>query len=248
MKVTVVGCGDAFGSGGRLQTCYHVATAGREVLLDCGATALIGLQRLGLDPNRIETIFVSHLHGDHFAGLVWFVLHAHHVSRRTAPLTVTGPAGIARRFEAAAEALFPGTTTLERRFDLTFLEYSEATPLAAGPLTLTPFEVRHPSGAPPYALRLEAGGKVLGFSGDTEWVESLVPAARDAGLFIAECYGFAREVRWHMNWRVIESNLDRLGARRVMLTHMNADMLANAAAVRDPRVLLAADGMSIEVE
>ena len=93
-------------------------------------------------------------------------------------------------------------------------------------------------------LRLEAGGKVLGFSGDTEWVESLVPAARDAGLFIAECYGFARDVRWHMNWRVIERNLDRLGARRVMLTHMNADMLANAAAVRDPR-MLAADGMSI---
>jgi ribonuclease BN (tRNA processing enzyme) len=113
---------------------------------------------------------------------------------------------------------------------------------------VTPFEVRHPSGAPPYALRLEAGGKVLGFSGDTEWVESLVPAARDAGLFIAECYAFARDVRWHMNWRVIKRNLDRLGASRVMLTHMNADMLANAAAVRDPRVLLAADGMSIEVE
>lgn len=247
MKLTVVGCGDAFGSGGRLQTCYHVAAEGHEVLLDCGASALIGLQRLGLDPNRIETIFVSHLHGDHFAGLVWFVLHAHHVARRTAPLTVTGPVGIARRYEVAAEALFPGTTTLERRFDLTFLEYSEKTPLAVGPFAATAFEVRHPSGAPPYALRLEAAGKVLGFSGDTEWVDSLVPAADGADLFIAECYSFTREVRYHMNWRVIEANLDRLRARRVMLTHMNADMLANLAAVRDARVMLAADGMTIDL-
>jgi ribonuclease BN (tRNA processing enzyme) len=247
MKLTVVGCGDAFGSGGRLQTCYHVAADGHEVLLDCGASALIGLRRLDLDPNRIESIFVSHLHGDHFAGLVWFVLHAHHVARRTAPLTVTGPSGIARRYETAAEALFPGTTTLERRFELAFLEYSGKTPLAVGPYTVTPFEVCHPSGAPPYALRLETAGKVLGFSGDTEWVETLVPAADGADLFIAECYSFTRDVRYHMNWRVIEANLDRLRARRVMLTHMNADMLANAAAVNDTRVLLATDGMTIEV-
>lgn len=247
MKVTVVGCGDAFGSGGRLQTCYHLAAAGHEALLDCGASTLIGLQRQRLDPNRIETIFVTHLHGDHFAGLVWFVLHAHHVAGRTAPLTVTGPAGIAQRFAIAAEALFPGTTTLARRFELAFLEYGERTPLTLQPFTVTPFEVRHPSGAPPYALRLEAGGKVLAFSGDTEWVESLVPAAQGADLFIAECYGYEREVRYHMTWRVIEANLDRLDARRVMLTHMNADMLANAASVREPRVLLAADGMTIDI-
>ena len=118
MKITVVGCGDAFGSGGRLQTCYHVETGNRRFLIDCGATAIIGLNKLGLDPNAIETIFISHLHGDHFAGLVWWMLHAQHVARRTAPLTVVGPEGIEARFVAAAEALFPRSTQVERRFDL----------------------------------------------------------------------------------------------------------------------------------
>ena len=51
MKLTVVGCGDAFGSGGRLQTCYHVEDGPRRFLIDCGATALIGLNRLQIDPN-----------------------------------------------------------------------------------------------------------------------------------------------------------------------------------------------------
>lgn len=248
MKLTIVGCGDAFGSGGRLHTCYHVAVPGEEFLIDCGATALIGMQRLGLDPDRVSTIFISHLHGDHFAGLVWGLLYAHYVSERTAPLTITGPAGIAERFAAAAEALFPGSTKIERRFAMTFVEYAQGVPLDVGAVRVTPYEVCHPSGAPPYALRLESGGKVLSFSGDTKWVDSLLPAARDADLFIAECFGFSEQVGGHhMTWRDIECNLDRLAAKRVLLTHMSAEMLANREHVRDSRVLLAEDGMRIDI-
>jgi ribonuclease BN (tRNA processing enzyme) len=94
MKLTVIGSSDAFGSGGRLQTCFHVAHAHGEFLIDCGATSLIGLARQGLEPNRIETIYVTHLHGDHFSGLVWWLIHAIHVARRTEPLTVVGPEGL----------------------------------------------------------------------------------------------------------------------------------------------------------
>ena len=247
MKLTIVGSGDAFGSGGRLQTCYHVTVAGEHVLLDCGATALIGMQQLGLDPDRVSTIFISHLHGDHFAGLVWFLLHAHYVSQRTAPLTITGPAGIAQRFATAADTLFPGTTAIEKRFDMHFIEYVEGAPLDVGRLRVTAFEVRHPSGAPPYALRLEGGGKTLGFSGDTLWVDSLLLAANGADLFITECFSFETQIGYHMTWRDIEKNLDRLGAKRVLLTHMYADMLRRSAQIRDPRVLIAKDGMQIEI-
>jgi len=247
MKLTIVGSGDAFGSGGRLQTCYHVAVAGEEVLIDCGTTAVIGMQQLGLDPDRVSTIFISHLHGDHFAGLVWWLLYSHYVTARTAPLTITGPAGIAERFATAAEALFPGSPKIERRFKMRFLEYAERTPLEVGGMRVTPFEVCHPSGAPPYALRLEAGNKTLSFSGDTKWVESLLPTANGADLFICECFSFEERVGYHMTWREIEKNLDRLGAKRVMLTHMSGPMLAQRAQIKDPRVLIAKDGMAIEI-
>src|SRR5437773_12452692 len=103
MKLTIVGCGDAFGSGGRLQTCYHVEAASSCFLIDCGATALIGLSKFGLDANGVGTIFISHLHGDHFAGLVWWLVHAQHVAKRTQPLTIVGPEGVRARVAAAAE-------------------------------------------------------------------------------------------------------------------------------------------------
>ena len=247
MKLTVVGCGDAFGSGGRLQTCYHVDTGGHRFLIDCGATAIIGLNRLGIDANAVETIFISHLHGDHFAGLVWWLLHAQHVSRRSAPLTVTGPEGIEARFVAAAESLFPRSTQVARRYDLHFLEYRDRTALAVGPVRVTPFEVVHPSGAPPYALRFEIDGRVLAFSGDTEWVENLVPAGAAADLYIMECYSFDTDVRYHMSWRTIEKNLPRIGAQRVLLTHMNAKMLESCGQVTVPGVACAEEGMVIDI-
>ncbi len=247
MKLTVVGCGDAFGSGGRLQTCYHVDTGSDRFLIDCGATALIGLDRLGLDPNAIGTIFISHLHGDHFSGLVWWLLHAQHVAKRVSPLLVAGPPGIEARFIAAAEALFPGSTTVPRRFALTFVEIATATPLATSVATVTAFEVSHPSGAPSYALRLDVGGRTLAFTGDTEWVEALVPAGRAADLYIMECYAFEGPTRYHMTWQNISANLARIGAKRTLLTHMSRPMLANRHRAIAQGVIHAEDGLVIEI-
>jgi ribonuclease BN (tRNA processing enzyme) len=247
MKLTVVGCGDAFGSGGRLQTCYHVEAGGTRFLIDCGATTLIGLNRLGIDPNAIETIFVSHLHGDHYAGLVWWLIHAQHVAKRTVPLTIIGPPTIEARFEKAAEALFPGSTGVPRRFDMRFRELTSDAPLEVGTVRVSAFEVEHPSGAPSHALRFEMSGKVLAYTGDTQWTETLVPAGRGADLYIMECYVPEGAPRYHLSWVKIAGELDRIGARRVMLTHMSEPMLARRGEVADPRVVLPEDGLVLDI-
>jgi ribonuclease BN (tRNA processing enzyme) len=247
MRLTVVGCGDAFGSGGRLQTCYHVETAATRFLIDCGATTLIGLNRLRIDPNTIATIFVSHLHGDHYAGLVWWLIHAQHVAKRSSPLTVIGPEGIEKRFTAAVEAFFPGASAIQRRYELQFVELRREQPTHAGPVRVTPFEAVHPSGAPSYALRFEVDGKVLSFTGDSQWTDSLVPAGRGADLYIMECYHFEGSPRYHMSWEIIEAQLDGIGAKRVLLTHMAEPMLARQSEVKDRRVVLAEDGLVMDI-
>ena len=55
-------------------------------------------------------------------------------------------------------------------------------PLTLNGVSITPFEVKHPSGAPPYALRFGIDGKVLSFTGDTGWTENLCPR-RKAPIF-----------------------------------------------------------------
>lgn len=110
MEVRVLGCGDAFGSGGRLHTCFHVRAASTRFLMDYGASALIAMRRFGVDPNGVETVFLTHLHGDHFAGLPFLILDAQLVSRRTTPLTIVGPPGLGERLPALMEAMFPGSS------------------------------------------------------------------------------------------------------------------------------------------
>jgi ribonuclease BN (tRNA processing enzyme) len=247
MQLTVIGCGDAFGAGGSLQTSFYVRSNASTFLIDCGASTLIGMRRLGLQPNDIDSVFVTHLHGDHFGGLPWLLVDAIFVSKRTRPLVVTGPKGIEARFVTATETLYPDIIKAERSFELSFIEYQERTPLGLGPVTVTPFEVKHPSGAPPYALRFDLGGKVLAFTGDTGWVDALCEVAQGADLFISECFQYDVVLPIHLDYATIDANYERLGAKRVLLTHMGEAMLANTHNVDSSRYVVAEDGMTLKL-
>ncbi len=248
MRLTVIGSGDAFGSGGRLQTCFHVDAGDTIFLIDCGASALIGMHREGLDPMAVDTIFISHLHGDHFSGLVWWKIHAHHTIRRTRSLTIVGPVGLKDRFDQACEVLFPGSSRVEPRFEITYVEFEADTPIEVDGTHLIAFTGEHPSGALSAALRLERAGKVLSYSGDTQWVDALIPCAKGADLFITECYSFDEvKIPYHLNWQVLSSKLDDLAAKKVMVTHMNLNMLANTERVARDDVLIAQDGRVVHL-
>jgi len=98
-----------------------------------------------------------------------------------------------------------------------------------------------------YALRVEGAGRTIAYSGDTEWTDTLLNVAAGADLFICECFAFEREARYHLNWRTIEANLPKLGAKRVLLTHLGPEALANRNGIRHPQVSLAEDGLQLEL-
>ena len=93
MQLRFVGCGDALGSGGRFNTCFHVTGASVNFLIDCGASSLPALKRLGIARDDIDLILITHFHGDHFGGLPFLLLDAQ-FTRRSRPLVIAGPQGI----------------------------------------------------------------------------------------------------------------------------------------------------------
>jgi ribonuclease BN (tRNA processing enzyme) len=224
VELTFLGSGDAFGSGGRFQACVHVRTGPTRFLIDCGASSLVAMKRLGVDPAVVEVVLLSHLHGDHFGGLPFLVLDGQ-FSRRARTLHVAGPPGVETRIGEAMEVLFPGSSRVTRAFALEFLELPERRETRVQDLAVTAYPVVHASGAPAFALRVTAGGKVIGYSGDTEWTESLVEAARGADVFICEAYFFEKRVKYHLDWRTVMEHRHRLDCRRLILTHMSEDML-----------------------
>jgi ribonuclease BN (tRNA processing enzyme) len=225
VKVRFLGSGDAFGSGGRFQTCIHVESGASQLLLDCGASSLIAMRRFGVDPQAIDTVILSHLHGDHFGGVPLLVLDGQ-FKRRTRPLLVAGPPGVEKRVREAMEVFFPGSTRIERKFETRFVELADRVTVEVGPVHVTGYEVSHASGAPPFALRITGEGKIVTYSGDTEWTDSLVDAARGADLFIAEALSYDKRIRYHLDLATLLEHRSRLDCRRLILTHMGEDLLA----------------------
>ena len=232
VTVTFAGSGDAFGSGGRYQACIKLRATGQApVLLDCGATSLSALRACGLDPGSIGTVFVSHLHGDHFGGLPFLILDGQ-FSRRTSPLTIAGPPGTADRLRQAMEISFPGSSGVARRFAVEVTELVPGSVQAVNGITVRTWEADHPSGAPPLILRLGVGGTTIAYTGDTAWTSNLIEAADGADLLIAEAYYYDKAIPYHLRYTDLTAHRADLNCDRIVLTHMSADMLARAAESR----------------
>jgi ribonuclease BN (tRNA processing enzyme) len=226
MQVRFVGCGDAFGSGGRQNTCFHVTGSSVNFLIDCGASALPALKRYDIARNDIDLILITHFHGDHFAGLPFFLLDAQ-FSRRTRPLVIAGPEGIEKRLTQVMEALFEHSSKTRQKFELSIIPLAAGETRSFGAVKTTPYPVVHgESGGPFLAYRIEAEGRVLAYTADTEWTETLVPLGREADLFIAEAYTHERNVRNHLSLKVLEAHLAEINPKRLILTHMSDDMLS----------------------
>ncbi len=226
IEVCFLGSGDAFGSGGRLQSCILLKTGQQQMLLDCGASALTGMARFGADPNGIDLIAISHLHGDHYGGIPFLINGSQLMFKRERPLAVIGPPGIEQMLVKAADALFPGSWGRPTRFSLKVSEYEAGREMEIGDVKIIPFVNYHPQVDNSFALRITSGGKTIAYSSDTEWTDSLLSAARNADLFIAEAYFFEKKVKGHMDFKTLSDNFGKTGARRLVLTHMGRDMLA----------------------
>lgn len=239
LQVRFIGSGDAFGSGGRFNTCIMVSTPKSKFLVDFGASSLVALRTFKVDPESVDMILITHLHGDHFGGLPFMMLDAIFVSKRTRPLLIAGPPGMEARLYAAMEVLFPDSSEIERPFELQFREWHSGEPVQLNDLSVTPHQVSHPSGAPPFALRMTCGGKTVTYSGDTEWCAGLLEAARGADVFISEACTYDKPINHHLTFKILEKQRENIGAGRIVITHMNDDMLLRP---REPGWEYAEDG------
>jgi ribonuclease BN (tRNA processing enzyme) len=244
MQLRFVGCGDALGSGGRYNTCFHVTGERANFLIDCGASALPALKRLDIIRDQIDLILITHFHGDHFGGLPFLLLDAQ-FTRRTRPLMIVGPQGIETRLTQVMEALFEHSSKTRPRFELSVMALAPSERRRFGEVDVTPFPVVHgESGGPFLGYRIETEGRIIAYSADTEWTETLVPLGRNADLFIAEAYYYDRIVKNHLSLKTLEAHLAEINPKRLVLTHMSDDMLGRLDGLG---YTAASDGMIVEL-
>jgi len=245
VRLTFVGCGDAFGSGGRFNTCFHVQTPGTRFLVDCGASSLVAMKSIGIDRNAIDIILITHFHGDHFGGIPYFILDAQFFSKRTSPLIIAGPEGLLEWYERVLETTFPGSSQAKQKFDVKLCEITPGEPTSIGALNVIAAQVRHgPPDGPFHAYRVTVEGKTIAYTGDTEWVDALIGIGKDVDLLIAEAYFYDKKVPLHLDLATLEDNLHLIKPKQLVLTHMNDDMLCRIPTIKHRA---AEDGMVVEV-
>lgn len=244
VKVTFAGTGDAFGSGGRFNTCFVVEAPDVCFAIDFGATSLNALNALGFSHNRIEVILLTHLHGDHCAGVPSLMIDAMLGAKRQSPLTIAGPHETKARLAEIQKALFPGSEVMTPKYDLRIVEMNMMIAHDICGLKVTTWPAVHTEATNPTSMRVEVGGKVISYSGDSAWTEHMPEVARGADLFIAECYFREKRVPFHMNLPDLKEHWNELEAKRIVLTHMGPEMLARLDEIDEE---CAFDGMVLEL-
>lgn len=239
MRLTVVGCSGSLPGPDSPASCYLVSheDGGRtwQIVLDLGPGALGALQR-HTDPMALDAVVLSHLHPDHCLDVTGLrVMRAHGPRPATADLPVHAPAGADERLARAY-----GVQAAEPVRGMAFRDLVDGEPFGVGPFRITGYGVRHP--VPAFGLRVEAGGAVLAYTGDTDTCPGLEPLMRDADVVLAEASFVegrdeARGV--HLTGRrAAEAALAAGGVGRLLLTHLPpwndpAVVLADARTVWD---------------
>lgn len=244
VSVTFAGAGDAFNAAARCHACYFVRAATTSFLLDCGPTVLLGLKQAGLKAEAVDTVFLSHLHGDHFAGLPFLFLEWLYESPRARPVTVVGPRGTEQRVRELYRAMYRDLSERPMPFEVRYVEIDPGDRRRIGQVDLLPFRVPHQKTDVSLGFRLAVENKTITYSGDTGWTEELVVQARAADLFICECCFYESRVDYHLDYPRILENHRRFGCRRLVLTHIGSEVHAHRA---DLTLEIAYDGLVVDL-
>jgi len=244
MKLHILGCGDAFGSGGRNQSGYLVEATDKRFLLDCGPTTLLALKRAGFDPRRLDAILLSHLHGDHFGGIAFFFIEYLFLQPRLDPLVIAGPPGTEGKVRALFEVMYGGGATEKEIPPTRFVVLRPDEPAELNGIAVAPFRVPHQSDAISLGLKVSCQGKTILFSGDSLWTERFVELGDGVDLFLCECSFFYEQPGMHVNYQALAADLGRMGCKQLVLTHLGEEMLSHRNEIATK---VAEDGMVLEI-
>ncbi len=242
VRLTFIGSGNAFADGGRSHACIHVGAPGVSLLLDCGGSALPAIKR-EIDPEAIDAIAISHLHGDHFGGIPYLVVEQHFAGR-TALLTIAGPSALAQRLRAAESALYPDffrKTKVGFPVEETVFGANE---VELGGALVSALPVKHVAESDPHGLRVRVGDKLVAYSGDATWSDDLARVAQRADVFICDASFFDTDDPSHISYRTLMSHRAELDCKRIVLTHLGAETLAR---IGELELEHAVDGSAFEV-
>jgi ribonuclease BN (tRNA processing enzyme) len=186
MKLTILGSGTVVPSGSRNSAGYFVELPDVRIMMDCGAGTVHALARFGLPWEQMTHLFISHFHVDHIGELasLLFAFRYGMKTNRSEPFTIIGPLGLDRVIDGLKMAF--GPKHFEAKFPVNLRTITPGERLELGSdSTLSVAKTPHTQES--LAVRIESRGRVLCYTGDTDYSEDLADFLSKADVLISEC-------------------------------------------------------------
>jgi ribonuclease BN (tRNA processing enzyme) len=221
------------------------------LVLDLGAGSLRALLRYGFNFSDIDILALTHLHPDHVGDVIPFLFATRYSLgyTRTAPFRLLTARGFIRFHDLLKEAFAGWVEPPPNLMDLRELVPDRPDEVRDNDQVIKSAPTNHTEGS--LAYRVEAQGRSLVYSGDTDESDSLVDLARNTDLMVLECSN-PFKVPGHLTPAAAGRLATRAGARRLLLTHFyppcdEVDVVVLAKKEFSGEVIRAEDGLSLTV-
>jgi ribonuclease BN (tRNA processing enzyme) len=244
--VTVLGSANAFNSAGRGNSCYWVHDHLGHYVVDFGPTAPLKCQTLNMPLDQLDTVYITHLHGDHIGGLASLILDLNYIQNRTHPLKIAGPKGTRARLELLYRVMYPGVLPESLNFQIDYYEWKRTDEQEVSGRKVISIPAVHDLLAYPCSISINNEYQRLVFSGDTGWNEDLITLSDQADLFFCECSYEVYRFDGHLSLEEILAQRHRLQCNKLILTHFGHE--ARQAALKKAikyNFTVAEDGLQI---
>ncbi len=251
MRLTILGSGTNLHPS-RAAAGYLIRTD-HTFLLDFGPRTLMNLLRAGVNRHRISHVLFSHFHADHFSDFLTYLFDAMIVTKyqggNRGPLTVIGPRGTTRLFHTLFATL-PGFS--DPIFPVTYKEVADRA-FHIGDTMVAPRTVTHSPDQHCVGYRVEYRGKVLTYSGDSEYCPNLITLCRNADLALLDCsYPATRPGPAHLHAGQCGQVAHEAGVGQLILSHFypmaeRSDVLGQAGERYQGRIQKGRDLMTVRL-
>ncbi len=253
MEIIILGSGTATPLLHRSSSSIFIKVEDISLLVDIGPGAIRRLCEADIDHKSIDLIALTHFHPDHVSDLAPFLFASNyaHGPRRETPFSVMGPMGLIKYYEGLKRLYDHWIVPDNNRLNLIELNDQGKDEWSIEKVKIKSAAAEHSK--PAISYRLEACGKSVTISGDTDYSENLVELAQDSDILITECsFPDSMKVKGHLT----PSEAGRIAAKsrskKLILTHMyppceDAPVEAQASKTFHREIIRAHDLMRLKV-
>lgn len=243
MKILMVGTG-SIGAKER-SACTLIND---ELLIDLGNGNVKTIKQYGNDISKINTVFITHLHGDHYADIPFLIADREilqYTGRLDTDLIIYGPEALEEKTRCVCEAFFGKYEKKKKLTRTSFKKVEEGKTEKINGYEITPYLVDHYDVKPAYGYVVKKDGKSVGFSGDSLYCEAIDEIIKNSDISVLDMSS-QKPTPSHMNMEDIIKLCNKYPEKKMIATHMHAEIRKPANDLKIPNLIIPNDGYVLE--